>query len=186
MLAVALLHAQDSSLTLTILEGEGVIYQLGSRSARGLTVEVTDASGRQVQGATVSFRLPEQGPTGAFASGSRSEIVTTGPDGRAAAWGMRWGNTPGPVEIRVTAVRGDVRASRVAQVTLTKAVSGPTPAQVSSGSSHKWLWITLAVAGAAAGGIATSGLAGHANTTATSTAVPPPTIGQPTININRP
>jgi hypothetical protein len=70
-------------LQIRIVEGEDAAYALGSRSTRGVTVEVTDESGKPVEGATVSFRLPEEGPGGAFANGSKTEIATSRPDGRA-------------------------------------------------------------------------------------------------------
>ena len=68
---------------------------MGGRATRGLTVQVTDEAGKPVEGASVSFRLPDSGPAGTFASGSRTEIVTTGGDGRAGVWGMQWNRTAG-------------------------------------------------------------------------------------------
>jgi hypothetical protein len=190
LLAVALtLQAQEATLTLELVEGEGVIYQPGSRSARGVTVDVVDASGAKVSGATVSFQLPESGATGTFASGGRTEIATTGADGRASAWGMRWGAMEGDVAIRITAARGPVRASRVVHVTLARTVGAQKnqTTQTHSGSSRKWLWITLAVAGAAGGGLAaTGGLAGGSKSATATVPVPTLTIGTPSISIVRP
>src|SRR5580698_8535226 len=97
-------------LQIRVLEGEGVAYPLGGRATRGVTIQVTDETGKPVEGASVSFRLPEEGPSGTFSSGSRTEIGMTKPDGRAAAWGMQWNHTEGPFEIRITAVKGQARA----------------------------------------------------------------------------
>jgi hypothetical protein len=107
------LHGADGDpaiLELRIVEGDGTAYSTGSRATRGVTVQVSDESGRPVSGATVSFTLPQDGPGGVFVSGGRTEIVTTRADGRATVWGMQWNRTPGPFEIRITAAKGQARA----------------------------------------------------------------------------
>ena len=68
--------AQPAVLTVTLVEGEGAVYPTGSRATRGVTVKVTDESGRPVEGATVTFSLPTDGPGGVFASGGRTEVRT--------------------------------------------------------------------------------------------------------------
>ena len=170
-------------MSIQVIEGEGATYQVGSRSARGITIEVTDAAGAKVSGATVSFQLPEQGPTGQFPTGSRTEVVPAGADGRAAAWGMKWGSAPGEVQIRVTAARGSARASRMVAVTLTQAAA---TGQAQSGGSYKWVWIALLAAGAAGG--ASVGLAGSKTPAPSAGPIqtPPPVIGSPSISITRP
>jgi len=117
---------------------------------------VTDETGKPVDGATVSFMLPEDGPGGSFSSGSKTEIMTTHADGRAGAWGMQWNRTVGSFEIRITAVKGQARAGTVVGQFLSETSSRTTR----TGPGHKWLWISLAVAGAAAGGVASTALAG--------------------------
>lgn len=79
--------AGPAILQIRVIEGEGVAYPLGGRATRGVTVQVTDETGKPVEAVSVSFRLPEEGPSGAFANGSRLEIATTKADGRASAWG---------------------------------------------------------------------------------------------------
>ena len=81
LLALALSLAAQDTLALRVVEGSGVIYPTGSRSARGVSVEVTDTGGKPAEGVTVSFLLPERGPSGVFASGRRTEIVRTRADG---------------------------------------------------------------------------------------------------------
>jgi len=103
-------EADPAILELRVVEGDGVVYSVGSRATRGVTVQVSDETGRPVSGATVSFTLPQDGPGGAFVSGGRTEIVTTRADGRATVWGMQWNRTPGPFEIRITAAKGQARA----------------------------------------------------------------------------
>jgi hypothetical protein len=108
MLCCALVWAVAANASvivqLKVVEGDGAVYRTGTRAARGLTVLVTDESGKPVERAAVSFRLPEEGPGGLFGTGLRTEVVTTGPDGRATVWGMQWNKTAGPVQIRITAI----------------------------------------------------------------------------------
>jgi hypothetical protein len=171
------------ALRIQIVEGDGLVYATGSRSARGVTVQVLAADGRPVEGALVSFLLPDRGPSGVFASGSRTGIATTGADGLASAWGMRWNRAAGVVAIRITAARGPARGSAECRVTLSDAPEARGGGRV-SGGGRKWLWVALAVAGAA-GGIAARGLR---STSAPSASAPPapPVIGPPVVTIGRP
>jgi hypothetical protein len=187
VLAAALAWGADapSLLTIRVAEGEGAVYPTGSRATRGLTVLVTDETGRPVEGATVSFTLPAEGPGGVFSSGARTEIAATHADGRAAVWGMQWNRTAGPFEIRITAVKGQARAGVVSSQSLSNApevrAAGAGKARAAHGG-HKLLWISLAVAGAAAAGVA--GLAARQpSAAAAASSVTPLKIGTPTIGL---
>jgi len=182
-------------LHLKVIEGEGAVHVAGSRSATPLTVQVTDEVGRPVEGATVSFRLPVSGPSGVFASGLPTEVLVTGPDGRAGVSGIRWGSEAGPVRIRITAVRGQARAGVISEQFLVEptAVARPAPGprrpSVSRGQG-RWLTVALVAAGAAAGGLAL-GLAGKSQGAAslpgaTTAQNPGVQIGAPTIQVGKP
>jgi hypothetical protein len=142
-------------MQLRIVEGDGITYRTGTRATHGLTVLVTDETGHPMDMAAVSFRLPDQGASGAFNTGLRTEVVTTGPDGRASVWGMQWNKTPGTVEIRITAVKEQARAGIVSTQYLSDTVvakaGGEGVFTASDKSGHKWLWLA-AIAGGAAGG----------------------------------
>jgi hypothetical protein len=179
-------RAQDVTiLQVKVIEGEGAVYAAGSRSTRGVTVLVTDESGNAADGVTVSFRLPDEGPTGVFSSGTRSEIVTTRSDGRAAVWGMQWNRTQGSFEMRITVVKGQARAGTVCGLFLSDSPEAAGTARAGPHSSHKWLWIALAVGGAAAGGVAAAALGGKSASTGP-VVVPGLQIGTPTIVLGRP
>jgi len=167
------------------VDGEGAIYGLGSRATRGLTVQVSDETGKPVEGALVSFRLPDDGPSGAFATGAKTEIATTRTDGRAGVWGMQWNHTAGSFEVRITAVKGATRAGTVCALRLSDAPeASKTATRIGPARGHKWLWITLAVAGAAAGGVAAAALGGKPGATTTSSSGVQ--IGTPTISLGPP
>jgi hypothetical protein len=168
-------------LQLKVVEGEGNAYATGSRATHGITVLVSDETGKPVEGATVNFKLPGEGPSGSFASGSKIEIVTTRPDGRASAWGMQWNRTAGLLEIQVTAMKAGVRAGIVCPQYLSDSISGPNRS-AAGGGSHKWLWIGL-IAVAAAGGAVAALVSSKTPNTPEPPAV---TIGAPTISLGHP
>jgi hypothetical protein len=178
---------------LKVIEGEGGVYRTGSRATRGLTVLVTDETGKPVPMAAVSFRLPDEGASGTFSSGLRTEIVTTGPDGKASVWGMQWNKTPGPVEIRITAIKEQARAGLISTQYLSDS-TGVNPGVTKSGGdgvftashSHKWLWIAAIAAGAAGAGAAFSLSKGSSSAPSSSPAVVGISIGSPTIIVGHP
>jgi len=152
--------AQEAAiLQIRVLEGDGAIHALGSRSGRPLSVQIADETGKPVSGAAVSFRLPDDGPGGVFASGMKTEVVVTGADGRAAVWGIQWNRTAGSFQVRVTTVKGQSRAGVVIPHYLSDAVtekpSAGMPIAAGGHSRGKWFYALLLVtAGVAAGGAA--------------------------------
>ncbi|MFN3322279.1 MAG: hypothetical protein ACK5AZ_02185 [Bryobacteraceae bacterium] len=177
-------------LHIRVLEGEGAVFAAGSKTNRGLLVQVTDEVGRPVPGVAVSFRLPDEGPTGVFASSLRTDIVVTGADGRAGVYGMKWSASPGQVFVRVTASKGQARAGAIVPIYLSDAPAVPEPGDRfrSSGNSRRWLKIGLIVAGVGVGGaLFGSARGGGSSGPLPPAAVTPPTqIGFPDIIIGRP
>lgn len=97
-------------LQIHVLEGEGGVFPAAARAVRPLTVRVTDETGAPREGIAVTFRLPEEGVTGLFQNGLKTDLVLTAPDGKAVSPNITWGAMAGPVRIRVTAARDDARA----------------------------------------------------------------------------
>jgi hypothetical protein len=180
-------------LQIRIVEGEGAVYPIGSRATRGLTVQVTDETGKPVDRAAVSFRLPDDGPTGAFSSGMRTEIVTTSSDGRANVWGMQWNRVTGPLEVRITAAKGQARAGTVCGLYLVVSesrnaeprIAGRSNGALSGWRSHRKIWIGVGVAAAAFVGVAAISSRGTPST-ASAAGVNAPKIGTPTIILGKP
>lgn len=158
-------------------------------------VQVADQTGKPVAGAAVTFRLPDEGPTGVFASGLRTEVAVTGADGRAAVWGIQWNRTAGPLQVRVTALKGQNRAGIVVSQYLSDAVpdkSTQAPRSLAGGGSRGKLFygLLLVTAGAAAGGAAI-GLSRYSKQPAQAAAAealtaPPTSVGPPVISIGKP
>lgn len=184
-------------LRIRVLEGEGAIHTAGTRSTQPITVFLTDEAGSPVGGASVSLRLPDEGPTGVFANGMRSEIGVTGSDGRVSIRGIQWADAAGPVQLRITANKGDARAGILSTQYVTAPASGqsrragaPSGAltrprvQSAPSSRSKWILIAALIGGAAAGGVAAA-VGGGGGTSAAGPAAPP-AVTQPTVSIGIP
>jgi len=186
LLAAAPSYA-SAAVQLKVVEGDGVTYRTGARATRGITVLVTDETGNPVENAAVSFRLPDQGPSGVFNSGKRTEVVTSGADGRATIWGMQWNKLPGPVEIRITAEKDQARAGIVATQYLNDTVVPQTGGEGVFKASHsghaKWLVVGALAGGAAAAGMAFALSQRKANPAASPVGI---SIGSPSIIVGHP
>lgn len=184
ILLCSTLHADEVALlNLRVVEGEGSVYSIGARATRGITVEITDELARPVTGATVSFMLPDSGPSGTFSDGQRSVIAISNAEGRATVWGMQWNRTPGTVEVRITALKGKVRAGTISTQYLSDKVAAAPSGR--SGRLKKYLIIAGVAAGAAGAGMALGGRS-SGMTTAPAGVTAPPTVGSPTITVGRP
>lgn len=149
-----------------------------------MTVEVVDANGEPVPSATVTFQLPASGPGGVFGDGSASDVVVTGPDGRAAAGGVTWGKTPGTFALSVTASKGPARVAASYPHRILASLE-QSPQAASARGRKKYLVILAgATAGAVAASLAVSrrqpaGSSGASGTPAASVSAPTITIGAP-------
>jgi hypothetical protein len=173
---------------LRVVEGEGVTYRTGTRATRGVTVLVTDEAGLPLDMASVSFRLPDQGASGTFNSGLRTEVVTTGPDGRASVWGMQWNKTAGTVQIHITAIKEQARTGIISTQYLSDTVAlkaGGEGVFTAPHKGHKWLWIAAIAGGAAAGG-AYALLRSQGTSSSSNPALAGLSIGTPSITVGHP
>jgi hypothetical protein len=195
-----LLAAQSTILQIQVVQGEGAAHAAGSRVSAALSLKIADELGRPVKGALVSFRLPDDGPTGLFANGLNTEVVMTGEDGAAFLPTVRWNRLPGPFYIRIAAVKDQSRAGTAVSQYLTDASggshNGPGPVldkplvRAPSGwkPRNKWVVIGLLAAGAAGVGFTTGWTAGP-KSQPQKTPAPAPVplqVGSPTISIGKP
>lgn len=204
--------AQVATLQIQIIEGEGGVHRPGSRSARLLTVEITDETGRPVPNAMVSFHLPEEGPSGVFPNGLRTELVTADERGRASLRSLRWNRAAGRLQIRIIASKEQARAGIVSFQYITgdgSSAAEPRSRKTEGGGSateartrstaekpaqkisrHRGRWIAvlaLVGGGAVAGALAARG-GGSAPIAQAAAAISTPavTIGNPTITVGKP
>ncbi len=174
---------QVAILQIQVVEGEGAVHLPGSRSSRPLTVQVTDETGKPVEGAAVSFHLPEDGPGGAFTNGLRTDVADTDARGRASARGIQFNRTGGRFEVRIFASKEQARAGMVSFQYVAEAASAA--AHAGPRSRKKWIG---AIAGVVTAGIAGGILAGRSGTTAAASSPAPVTVtvGAPTISVSKP
>jgi hypothetical protein len=171
-------QAPQPRLNLVIVEGEGAINNVKQRVNREPIVQVEDENHKPIAGAAVVFFLPNQGPSGVFANGSKTLTVTTNAQGRATASSITRNNLSGQMVIRVTAAF----AGRTATATITQT----NVASVATGlSATAKVLIILGIAGAAAAGavVATRGGSSSSGSGGATPVTPPITIsaGTPTV-----
>lgn len=182
---VAVLHIQ-------VIEGEGAVHTPGSHSLRPLTVEITSETGQPVEGAAVSFHLPEEGPGGTFGNQLRTDVAITDAKGRASLRSLQLNHSPGPFQIRIVAAKEQAHAGAVSSQYIAEPRSGKGATSLSapaapgaptaSRSPLKWIVMAVAAGGAAA---AVALLAGRSSAGSTAVAAAP-TIGTPTITVGKP
>jgi hypothetical protein len=100
-----------AKLSVTVVEGENGINLTQKRTSRTAVVRVQDDKSHPIQGAAVIFTLPDSGPGGVFGASSRSLLVRTDGDGRAAARGFRANDIQGKFQIQVRVAFRDVTAT---------------------------------------------------------------------------
>jgi hypothetical protein len=181
--------AQVAILQIRVVEGEGTVHAPGSHGTRPLTVEVTDETGKPVEGAAVSFHLPEDGPGGLFANGMRTDVAVTDSHGHASVHGLQLNRVPGRFQIRIVASKEQARAGMVSFQYIAEPGSGAAAA--TAGNSHgyrKWIVVAVLAGAGAAAAILAAGKSG--STPAPSSPAPPPTvtltIGTPVITVGKP
>lgn len=171
--------AQDQGLRVLIVEGDGAIVNVRQRTAPPAVIEVDDASGRAVEGATVVLFMPTQGPGGTFSNGTNTLTAKTDAMGRVTAFGMHPNNVTGAYEIRVAASFRGLTGSATITRTNVAGVSSSGGGGGGLGFGAK-AWIILGVcAGAVAGAVI------YATTRKSSTSSPNTgiviTAGSPTV-----
>jgi len=160
-------RAQDvvrpPSIKLSVTAGQAATNDIRSRKAVEPVVLVRDERGQPLSGVMVIFTLPETGPGGNFADGSKRAILYTDSEGKAIARGLTPNMTQGKFQIMVHASFHGFTSSTI--IDQTNFLS-----ERRKGGSSKLLAI-LAIAGgaAAAGVVAASGGNGPSQTP-----VPPP------------
>jgi len=140
--------AQSPGLKVVIVEGQGAINNIQQHRAKEPVVQVTDANNTPIEGATVSFLLPDTGASGFFGTTNRLLTIQTDAKGQAIGHGLRPNSVAGRFQIRVTAsYRGETASAMIAQI-------NATPAGATKGGGSKKFLIIALIGGAAAGGAA--------------------------------
>ncbi len=153
----------------------------GERIQRPLIIEVTDETGARVDNAIVSFRLPEDGISGTFRNGLKTEIVTTGDGGHASLRSLLAGGFAGQFQVRVTVAKGEARAGTISTQYIAPDSRKHPVHSVFAAHPHLWEAAGLLVIGAAAD--YAKGRVGNGSAV---NATVPPTFGVPTGVVGKP
>ena len=172
--------AQTSTIKINVVEGQGAINNVQQHRAKEPVIQVVDDKGAPVAGASVTFQLPDGGPSGTFPDDNRVVTVQTDDKGQAVGRGLRPNQTSGRFQIRVTAsYKGQTASAVIAQI-------NAEPAGATSGGGGKKALIILLIAGGAGGGLAAAlgGKKGSSASTISTGVSTPATVlvpGSPTI-----
>lgn len=171
----------QTGIKIVVQEGQGAINNIQQRRAKEPVIQVLHEDNEPVAGASVTFQLPDSGPSGFFADDSKMLTVQTDEKGLAVAHGLKPNAIAGRFQISVTAsYHGQTANAVVAQINAEQAVA--------KSSSKKWL-VILAIAGGAGAAGAAAALGHKGSSASTGVAVgvttPPATVlvpGTPSIN----
>ncbi len=168
-------------LKVVVIEGEGAVNNIRTRTATAPVVEVRDENDKPVAGAEVVFQLPPAGPGGVFHGWMRTQTVRTDEQGRARASGYTPNDEAGRFNIKVTATLGNKTGSAV--IAQTNAYRGGSGPGVTSGRSGLWkVLVGVGAAGAVIGAVAATrgnGTASAATTRPITITPGPITVGSP-------
>src|SRR4029077_1892178 len=110
-----------------------------------------DEDNKPVQGAQVIFTLPEGGPSGSYAGGSKKFVTTSDAQGRASTRDLKPNSNEGRFNTKVTAAAPGASGSVI--ISQSNTLAGGVVGVERGGSSKKKLVIALLLSGGAAGGI---------------------------------
>jgi hypothetical protein len=172
---------QPKGLFINIIEGEGALNDIRTRTAREPIVEVDDENHKPVAGALVLFAVDNGGSGSPFAtfSGADTVSVTTDSAGRAAGRGFQITQVKGQYKINVRATKGELQAdSVILQTNIEAALSpGGSPTAAAVIAHHHWGWIIGGVA--VAGGVVGIVIATHGSSSPTTVTPGTGTVGAP-------
>ncbi len=145
---------QPKSLFITIIQGEGALNDIRTRTAREPIVQVDDENHKPVAGALVIFSLDKSGSSYANFGGMSSISVHTDAAGRAFASGFKITQRKGSYNIHVHASYGQlVVEDEFVESNISVLFSQDGTSAGVAAVSHKKAWIlsSVLVAGAVAG-----------------------------------
>jgi hypothetical protein len=103
LLPTALVAQDAGSLTVTVISGNGAVNDIHRYVPSPTVIEVRNELDQPVSGVTVSFSLPESGPSGQFIDGTRTWIGSTDARGRVVLSGFVPNRLQGSYQIAVNA-----------------------------------------------------------------------------------
>ena len=159
-----------ASLSIFVIQGNNSINSIPLLRSVTPIVEVRDRNDFPVEGATVVFTLPEQGPGGTFLN-SRSSFSTRSDARGQATAPFTVNSIPGKFQIKVTAAAGNREGE--AAITQTNTSGGYIGPALPQRSWYKKWPAWAIVGGVAAGGITAWALTRSSSSPSTSITITP-------------
>jgi hypothetical protein len=132
-----------------VLAGSGEMNDLERRVMAPLVVQILDQEDRPMDGATVVFRFPINGPSAAFLDGKPAATVRANSGGQAAATNWMANGEAGTFEVHVSASYGNQIGETTLKMTnVTRIEEAKKVSKKESLWSHTWF--KAAVIGGAA------------------------------------
>jgi len=162
--------AQQETIHVVVLEGDGAINNIRSSRAKEPVVRVEDVNNRGVPGAVVTFFVPSGGPGVVFGDAGTTVTLTTDDRGEVVARAVHPNRNAGAFQIRVNASKDGHRAT---------ALIAQTNVDPGSHTSTRKIALLAVIGGAAAAGAAVALHGGKSTPPATPGTVV--TAGSPTL-----
>jgi hypothetical protein len=165
LVLTAWLMLAAEAIQVAVLQGDGAIHNIEGKTFVEPVVSVTTPGGAPIAGASVTFLMPEIGPSGILPGGSML-TASTNAEGLATARGFRSNRLAGQWEIRVTVSHQGQHASlRIPQTN-----AAPLERVERARPKRHWIWAAVASSAALGAAVAFGG-ADHA---ASPVPAPPP------------
>lgn len=180
--------AQDSAppFRIMVLEGEGAVNNIHEVVNRAVSVEVDDVNHNPLSGVSVTFFLPNDGPSGLFPNGSRVLTVFTDDKGVAVSRSIHFNNQVGLMKIDVVATLFSQTVSHsIMQTNVGSPASVKSSYVPAAGGAklaprpHSKKWIVIAIVAAVAAGGAAYYLTTRKSTPTATLSTGSPTVGTP-------
>ena len=139
------------TLSVFVLQGNGAVNSIGSKSAAPIVIEVRDERSLPVDGAEVVVQLPQAGPSGFFPGAQLSWTGKTDASGQAVV-SLTPNQNAGRFSIQVVATSaGRIGRTVITQTNSTKAASAEAGGQAKHSHTKTWIILGIVAAGAATG-----------------------------------
>ena len=168
--------AGRQSLRVLTLVGNNGVNDLERQIMSPLAVQILDQNDHPVEGATVIFRFPINGPSATFPNQQTLQTVQTGANGQARSVGWTANNVVGTFAVQVTATRGPDQGT--ASIIMANLASVIPESQIPKKRWWTSKWAKIAYV-ATAGAIATGVVLSRTGSTSISGTPGIPTIGGP-------
>ena len=143
----------SQQLRIIPLEGQDAVNYMSIGVVTGPIIEVRDENDRPVEGATVTFRLPESGPSATVANNQKTQTTITDFRGQAGVTNYATNGVPGRFTIDITATHQGRTARFVMMQTNTSDALPPQPGEAKKSSAWKWVLLGIAAGAGAGAGI---------------------------------